>query len=299
MAKNQNGFKAKETKSDVTDLTRRVIGINQPEEPEQYLFLKYEYTQRKKGGKYGRRPYTLIPIDKIIEKGKQRTIALVEGESTIYVDEMSEQGKKITNRVSDARFVPMKFYDGDMYVNKGDLLKLEFLTKSNYNASNPNRDKSKNMLFKLYAPEREAIKAMQDDELLTEAKYYVHENMKTEDGQNRLVQYAEVIGITTSGRTLGEIKYDLMARAQASPDKFLKGLKDPNNKTKSIVLEAIKVGILVKIENRLQWAESNTDLVVAQIGQDPVDVLVAKGQGEFKETIAHIESLVMQTEPVV
>ena len=295
------GFQKAEKKAvtNVTDLSRRVIGINQPEEPEQYLFLKYEYTQRKKTAKYGRRPYTLIPIDKIIEKGKQRTIALVEGESTIYVDEMSEQGKKITNRVSDARFVPMKFYDGDMYVNKGDLLKLEWLTKSNYNASNPNRDKAKNMLFKLYAPEREAIKAMQDDELLTEAKYFVHENMKTEAGQNRLVQYAEVIGITTSGRTLAEIKVDLMARAQASPEKFLKGLNDPNNKTKSIILEAIKAGVLNKIDNRIQWAESNTDLVVANINQDPVDVLVAKGQGEFKETIAHIESLVMQTEPVV
>lgn len=299
------GFQKKEVEAtnEVADLSRKIIGINQPAEPEQYLFLKYEYTNKKKSGKYGRRPFSIVPIDKINEKvgGKmvQRTIALVEGEQTIYVDEMSENGKKITSRNSEARFIPLNWFDGDMYVNKGDLLKLEFLSKTDLNGSKPNRDKSKSILFKLYAPEKEAIQSMETDEILTEAKYYIHESMKTERGQNKMVQYAEVIGISTSGRTLAEIKFDLMQRANFNPKKFLEGLEDPNNKNKSIILEAIKAGVLNKIDNRIQWTESNTDLIVAPIGQDPVDLLVSKSFGEMKDAIRHIEGLVMQTPPVI
>ncbi len=298
------GFQKAEKKSATelkeNDLSRKVIGINQPAEPEGYLYLKFEATKKNKE-RYGRNPFIFKCIEQIIEKGKLRTIALVDGEQTIYVDEMSEQGKKVMDRKSGISASTLKFFSGALYVGKNELLVLEFLNKSNHNLSNTERDNTKAGLFQLNAPEKAAQESVDTDRILTNAKSYIYETMETTEGQDTMVRYAEVLGIGTSGRTLGQIQFDLIARATGNPKQFMDGLNDKNTKNKSIVLEAIKAGVLKKDNNRLLWADSNTDLVVSPVNFDPVDFFVSKTfkGGDFADTLLQIESMVMQTAPVV
>lgn len=289
-------FVKKTTKAETTgiDLSRKVVGIEQQKEPDKYIFIRYRTTPLAKVNKIRRNPFILTCIDTVLINGKKRTIALVEGQDTVFKDEMTEDARLNLSKLVKR----LKFYEDILPVNSQDKLTLQYLSLTDNNSNKEKRDNSKAPLFYMYAPEKPAMKGLVDDELIVKAKSYVYDNSTTEEGLTKLVQFSEVIGIVTQGRSYAEIKFDLVKLAEKSPKEFLDGLKNPNNKHKHVVLEAIKTGVIKKTDNRLHWTDNNVDLIVAPIGIDPVDMFVSKSFDELKDTFSYLEDRVMQ-QPIV
>src|SRR3972149_5858087 len=81
--------------------------------------------------------------DRIFDRKKEKTriIRVVEGVQSIFKDEQSEEGqKKEATRKSFSK-------RGDLIVEARENFTLEFLMKSNFNGSNPDRDKAKPPMF--------------------------------------------------------------------------------------------------------------------------------------------------------
>src|SRR3990167_494367 len=199
------------------------------------------------------RPFNYCCLDHIVEAGVARTIKVVPGEADIYLDKMSEAGKKakpmrirfIQSRVG----LPLEFTVGNEDPNL-----LKYLLATNNLVGKSKNGKG---IFKLDEPEKKAAVVMEDDELLTNIKYDIHTKFKMDDDQRKqLLDYAEVIGIKVEGRYLDEIKFDLIAAATRDPQKFINGFSDPSNQNKYIILEAIKLELIKKVDNAIKWTSS-------------------------------------------
>lgn len=173
----------------------------------------------------------LIPnVDEIIENGKLRAIRYVPGEPSIYMDEQSHRADKIKTEIV--------FLERMKTVMKTEKTLIDFLAKCNYNEDNPSRREDREVLFRVWDPDK--TKKIQYEK---EMEQYDVVNIIRNMGMDEMASIAMTLGMDVN-REEKAIKYDLLSFAKSNPAGFLANMKDPKTKKKYLVLQAIKGNVL-------------------------------------------------------
>ncbi len=211
-----------------------------------------------------------------IEKRQMRLIRYAPGEQSIYKD---EQPKEDITRP----FVPqrMAFTRGELIVEARETKKLEFLQKSDWNGSNPNRNPDKPIKFFAVDVAKSIKEEINKDKAKQKAVSWCYE-AASED----IIAFARILNFDLT-KEIEELRWALKLQAERDPEKFFKAINNPATNRKSVILNAIERGIL-KVNsstNSVHWSGGNV-ILIAPIGKDPVEFLVdSTFKGEENERV--------------
>jgi hypothetical protein len=170
-------------------------------------------------------------------------------------------------------FFPADKYGGKFTITEGNIkdeMFYQFFELSNYNKSNPNRDKSVEALYERIDPLREAKEINKRGLALGEATQYVS-NMTT--GAIRKLSAA------LNMDSLGDpevLRAELMRRAIENPTEFIRLIDDPETKMKALVKRGLEYGVIGfhPVEYKFTWANGST---IAKLdreeGKDELDAM--------------------------
>ena len=221
---------------------------------------------------------SLLKAEDIIfdpEKGENRKIRYVPGETSIFADEQPE-GVRMRE--------PIAFNNGFLFVDHTNPTLKKYLDTCNANGSNPHRIKSKSILFK----EQNKEKSAQDKiAQVTDVMDAVQSALKMP--LNELVGYAKVLGIKTD-KSVDEIRWDMKIEAEKNPKSFLAGMNDPRTEMKQLLLMAQESGIIRMDKKAVTWVSSGNTICVPAIGVKPIERMVDFcSEGEGEQIYAEIE----------
>jgi hypothetical protein len=197
--------------------------------------------------------------------GKNRTIRFIEGETSIFKDEQSE----------DANFMrvgPLVFTRGYLRVYKSnDPLVLEYLRAMNHNGSNPNGRRRKKVFEELVIGKAEKEEESQID-------LQIKAVSKAGEFSNQdLLIYSKYLNYPTIGKTAGQLRTQLKKYAMEKPAAFLKIADDPMFKVKQIFILAQDKRIITwkEVPNALVWISGpkRTPIVNIPAGEDALEFL--------------------------
>jgi len=201
------------------------------------------------------------------KKKKTRYIRHVVGEPFIYVDE-----QPIYTKENPAQVTNLIFINGDRQIQGNDNTLLEYIKVSNYNASNPNRDKSVTPIFYLYDQNAQINNAIATDKGIAQAMGFIY----NPEFFDVVMAYGCVSLNGYENMTPENIQYKLSAMAKKDPTKFMEGIKNPLFLKKYYLKEiAINAGVIqyVQSQNAL-FLKGGVHLLTAPIGTDPIDMFV-------------------------
>ncbi len=210
-------------------------------------------------------------------KPRQRTLRYIQGETSIYKDEQT-----------DDKEVPKKKYFAEFNNGKkvlsgsSDASLLDAMMKHNLCLTNKFRVKTVSgqtvqPLYELIDVAKIIKKNMEADKIEAQAVSFAY------DGDWEEVKaYASVLGVNLS-QSVDEIRHDMKNLAKrtsvnpSGPEKFMAGLKDPTMKKKYYVMEAVEQGYLVinHPNNSIAWENNPLSPVhVAAEGKNIIDSFV-------------------------
>lgn len=192
---------------------------------------------------------TIPAIDEIIfqdEDGKlrKRVIRYLIGDPTIYPDTTVDELKKNPG----SRIV---FQNGVLPVSSFELNQLEYLRKSNYNLSNPLRDKTKVALFRENIKGEDALKYVDISESKVDAQHKIH---KMSGIEIELLAYA-IGSFSNVSKTLTiDLKRDLLIMAEKNHQLINKLTENfDETKKRALVNKAFEVGKLIINGDSVAW----------------------------------------------
>ena len=174
------------------------------------------------------------------EKGVNRKIRYIPGESSIFEDEQKEDAKVKS---------PITFSNGFLRVDYTNPTLKKFLDMCNSNSSNPNRVATSPASFKLMDYAKQAQERLQKSVKSMDALKLVFELPL-----DKLLGYAQVLGVRVDKST-DEIRYDMKVLAEKDPEKFITGLDDPKMEIKQSLLRAKDFGIIDWNAQQVMWVQ--------------------------------------------
>jgi len=213
--------------------------------------LMYEYRMDSpRGALYLMRDTTYNYYDE--EKNKVRGVRYCEGETSIFVDEQSENPVK----------TPLTFKMGVMVVPKSKPNLIEFLDKHPGNRANGGN--------KFHLVDYVAKKQASLDEEFVAADAIVMLRTKPVE---ELLMVATAYGMNTD-REFAEIKHDLLQKAKVNPAGFMKSFDDPSVKMKSKINSAVNYQIIKLDDDAVRWFDTGQQIISVPAGMDPLNVFV-------------------------
>lgn len=208
---------------------------------------------------------TMRCIDNVYDQEKKatRTLRVIKGELSIYAD---EQNKERTYREIEV----ITFVKGELVVEERQSQLFKFMELTNYNTTNPQRDKTKKGIFMKLDLE----KGIQS-EIDNRKKKFSAQTFCWDGAWEDVKSYARVLNIPVEDRDPAEVRWALLLVSEKDPEKFMKGLNNPATKRKHYILEALKHNILEKdtTQNSINW-KNGGPICVAPPGMDATDCLV-------------------------
>ena len=221
---------------------------------------------------------SLLKAEDIIfdpEKGENRKIRYVPGETSIFADEQPE-----SVRMRE----PISFNNGFLFVDHTNPTLKKYLDTCNANGSNPHRIKSKSILFKQQDEEKSA-----QDKIAQVADVMDAVQSALKMPLNELIGYAKVLGVKTD-KSVDEIRWDMKVQAEKSPKAFLAGMNDPRTEMKQLLLMAQESGVIKMDKKAITWVASGNTICVPAIGVKPIERMVDYcSEGEGEQIYAEIE----------
>jgi len=199
------------------------------------------------------------PSEEIIfdpDSNKRRTIRYAPGEISLFKDEQPE--KVVVGTII--------FQNGSISVPRNNPMLLEFLEKSNYNQSNPDRLSDVKQIFAVMDEAATAKDLVEDERTQNRASNTVL-NMNFAD----LKAYARVLGVNIKNE--GDIIiHDMLQLAKADPESFMSGIDDPLVKRQQVILDAMEFKIIEVNARNISWVfgEKKSLIVPAPLGSDVV-----------------------------
>jgi len=213
--------------------------------------LMYEYRMNSPSGAlYLMRNTTYNYYDE--EQNKVRGVRYCEGETSIFVDEQSENPVK----------TPLTFKMGIMVVPKSKPNLIEFLDKHPGNRANGGN--------KFHLVDYVAKKQASLDEEFVAADAIVMLRTKPVE---ELLMVATAYGMNTD-REFAEIKHDLLQKAKVNPAGFMKSFDDPAVKMKSKINAAVNYQIIKLDDDAVRWFDTGQQIISVPAGMDPLNVFV-------------------------
>ena len=232
--------------------------------------------------------YRIPSIDEIYDNstGRNRKIQYVLGEQSIYADEQSSFNPVLGDII---------FHNGSLPVQYQQVTLREFLEKSNYNISNPERMSTKKSIFETVDLETSAEKDLQS----LETEFHVMESLMSMDAQ-KMVGYARAMEVDVN-RSMYEIKHDMMVMAKNDPKLFMEQISNPKLERKQVIMDADENNILtIDIANRrISWGIGSKQMItLVPVGLNPYDHFVDYTfETEGKEVFNKIKKL-LKGEPL-
>lgn len=177
---------------------------------------------------------------------------------------------------------------GHMILTGGRALDQEihtYLTLCNFNATNPNRDTTKEAIFELVDEEAKAEKESRTRNVRREAL-----NAAADMSPEEVKDYAAALGKDDS-KPVSVLRNELEEMADKTPEDFMKLINNKQAAMKAAINRALKKGVVVfnQEQSRFEWPNQEAILTVARsTGSDAVDELVsfcvssAKGEKVFQ-----------------
>lgn len=225
-------------------------------------------------------------LDRISIPGKGLVeIRVCNGESSIFKSEQTPDDK-IAKKITRVDFVR-----GHFVVEGYDKQILDFMMKTNYNESNPNRIPSAKKVFKLLDPKKTYTETIQHEKRDAEAINWCL-NAPFSD----VLAYAKVLNMKyVDLKEEDAIRWDMRLIAKANPDKFLKDKDKDETKRLMIVIAALEKNVIVHKDNSLFWAKNSVQpIITAPSGKDIkahfVDFLFTKeGADVYHELLVELK----------
>ena len=239
-------------------------------------------------GRYYPVSHRIPSIDEIFDEstGRNRKIQYVLGEQSIYADEQSSFNPVLGDII---------FHNGSLPVQYQQVTLREFLEKSNYNISNPERMSTKKSIFETVDLETSAGKDLQS----LETEFHVMETLMSMDAQ-KMVGYARAMEVNVN-RSMYEIKHDMMIMAKNDPELFMEQISNPKLERKQVIMDADENNILTidTANRRVSWGIGSKQMItVVPVGLNPYDHFVDYTfETEGKEVFNKIKKL-LKGEPV-
>lgn len=213
--------------------------------------LMYEYRMNSPSGAlYLMRNTTYNYYDE--EQNKVRAVRYCEGETSIFVDEQSDNPVR----------TPLWFKMGVMVVPKSKPNLIEFLDKHPGNSANGGR--------KFHLVDYVAKKQASLDEEFVAADAIVMLRTKPVE---ELLMVATAYGMDTD-REFAEIKHDLLQKAKVNPTGFMKSFDDPAVKMKSKINSAVNYQVIKLDDDAVRWFDTGQQIISVPAGMDPLNVFV-------------------------
>ena len=160
-----------------------------------------------------------------------------------------------------------------------------YLSLCNYNASNPNRDTTKEAIFERVDEEAKAVKESRTRNVRREAL-----NAAADLSPEDVKEYTAPLGKDDT-RPVSVLRNDLEEMADKTPEEFMQLINNKQAVMKATINRALKKGVIVfnQEQSRFEWPNQEAILTVARsTGSDAVDELVsfcvssAKGDKVFQ-----------------
>lgn len=204
------------------------------------------------------------PVDTIWDEKKQEYVSIAAVKS---VDAKGEH-----------TFHDIFFYGsmaGHMILTGGRALDQEihtYLTLCNYNATNPNRDTTKEAIFEMVDEEAKAEKESRTRNVRREAL-----NAAADMSPEEVKDYSAAMGKDDS-KPVSVLRNELEEMADKTPEDFMKLINNKQAMMKAAINRALKKGAIVfnQEQSRFEWPNQEAILTVARAtGSDAVDELVS------------------------
>lgn len=147
-----------------------------------------------------------------------------------------------------------------------------YLSLCNYNASNPNRDTTKEAIFERVDEEAKAEKESRTRNIRREAL-----NAAADLSPEEVKDFAAALGKDDT-KTVAVLRNELEEMADKSPEDFMKLINNKQAVMKAAINRAIKKGVIVfnQEQSRFEWPNQEAILTVARsTGSDAVDELIS------------------------
>lgn len=147
-----------------------------------------------------------------------------------------------------------------------------YLSLCNYNASNPNRDATKESIFERVDEEAKAEKESRTRNIRREAL-----NAAADMSPEEVKDFAASLGKDDT-KPVAVLRNELEEMADKTPDDFMKLINNKQAVMKAAINRAIKKGAIVfnQEQSRFEWPNQEAILTVARAtGSDAVDELVS------------------------
>lgn len=198
---------------------------------------------------------------------------------------------KAVNAEGDHSFHDMYFYgsQGGMLILSGGVAAHQeihsYLSLCNYNASNPNRDTTKEALFELVDESVRSEKERKNRNLKREAL-----NAAYDLSADEVKNYIAALGQDDT-RPMEVMRNELETLADADPKSFLDLVNNKQASMKAVINRAVSKGVILfdQEASRYTWPNGEAILTVARTtGSEPVEELIsfcvssAKGEKVFQ-----------------
>jgi len=198
-----------------------------------------------------------------------RKIRYCEGEGSIYVDEQMEDAKPGNILMQGPILIVSE-------ENRPNLA--EYLTKTNYNESNPDRRDDINAIIKEYDVAKLYQKSLDQKDRKVEAIVRA-QSMDFEELKAFLIVSSNRPNMAKryNRMTAQEIRHEAYNLAEHKPEIFLRGIEDDNSKIKIAIIRSISAGIIKHDEksNELLWG-SGVPIMRSPRGINVVDEFCQK-----------------------
>lgn len=228
-------------------------------------------------------------IDKIFWKDeetgetRERVIRFIEGEQSIFADEQD-----LTNSYQDRNQIDRRIHRikvmGNVYnVSGNNINLLAFMRLWNLNGSNEKRDKSTEIKFFEYQPEKIAKKNLEKEGVSIKARYKAHQELTLDEVKAVLVvlakdpsEYEKIL----SGKLADELRNDAVVHATVNPTKFLEILESDTMKYKYMLCKAVAMKIIKVSESAtmMTWNDGGL-LFECNIGKNVLDEVAMRYMG--------------------
>lgn len=249
-----------------------------PKEPEVYIF--------KLLGNYptGFPKYESMSNEMpIFDEGKNenRTIRLLRGVSSIYVDEQVG----LTPQYVQRNKIDVIFLNGFLRIPRTNRTMLNFVLSSDEYDKKANRMRSRKPRFTLINTADIEQKELDKEELKFKAVTYAM-NAKEED----MIPHAMYLKINMvnnygEAKSPAKIRVEYAEKAQQNPDLFMKTTNSPFIKAAYFVAKGIEAGVidLSKRQGYAVWRDSGYEIVELKFGKPVVDTIAEFALSESKE----------------
>ena len=203
-------------------------------------------------------------IDEVYDDstGRNRKIQYVLGEQSIYADEQSSFNPVLGDIIFNNGILPVQYTQVTLR---------EYLEKSNYNKSNPDRMQGKSTIFDTVNTEQDAAKDLES----LEGEYHAIDTLMSMDAQ-KMVGYARAMGLNID-RSMYEIKHDMMVMAKNNSELFMEQISNPKLERKQVIMDAEDERIIIidKAKRKITWGFGMREMItVIPVGINPYDHFV-------------------------